>query len=181
MTMTPTRSRFAFIIFLAGLMITGCSDNASDAGKASTVKAAQSQSKDYGDGCSWLTAEQIESVMGAAPDKSGPPLGLDYPGCHWKFQDGYQLLVQVMLSPPSIGSYDSFDEYVKGMTEYYGEDSTEGQKEITGLGALAVFDSSVNVLVVAMGERDLSVTTPKSVGGEEQLIAIAKLVLEKLG
>lgn len=85
-----------------------------------------------------------------------------------------------MLSPRSIGYYRTFEEYISGMTETYGEDTVEGQKEISGLGALAIFDATSNMLTVSAGEMDLYVNAARDDVSEVELVALTELVLERM-
>jgi hypothetical protein len=170
-----------FSLLLSAVLIGGCDDTPPTGGRAekvATVDHAPSKRQPFD--CNLITAAEIQRITGVPPGESQPIPQSQFAGCQWLFQDNPKVLVQIMLSPRSIGHYRTFDEYISGMTEDYGKDTVEGQKEIEGLGALAVLHTTDNMLAVAAGEMDLYVNAARNVVTEDQLVALTELVLERM-
>ena len=170
-----------FSMLLSAFLAGACDDapptNGTDA-KAAAVNQVASTRKPVD--CNLISAADIERIVGASPGMSQPIPQSQFSGCQWLSKDSPRVLVQIMLSPRSIGYYRTFEEYISGMTETYGEDTVEGQKEITGLGALAIFDATSNMLTVSVGEMDLYVNAARNDVSEVELVALTELVLERM-
>ena len=92
-------------------------------------EAARGASADPSAICSLLTADHIEDVMGTAP---GEPR-FESSQCVWPRADRpEELLVQVLVSPPSYGSYDELAKaYREGMD---GADPAQAMEPLEGVG-----------------------------------------------
>jgi hypothetical protein len=168
-------------ILLSAFLIAACDDSSTASGtdtKASAVSQPASTRKAVD--CDLISAADIERITGVMPDISQPIPQSQFSGCQWLSQDNPKVLVQIMLSPRSIGFYHTFDEYISEMTETYGEDTVKGQKEVKGLGALAVLHTIDKMLAVSVGDMDLYVNAPRNDVSEAELVALTELVLERM-
>lgn len=181
MNNNPSTGISLISLLLSTFLISACDDSSPTSGtdaKAAAVSQPASTRKPVD--CNLISAADIERITGVSPSISQPIPQSQFSGCQWLSQDNPKVLAQIMLSPRSVGYYDSFDEYISGMTESYGKDTVEGQKEIKGLGALAVLHTIDKMLVVAAGDMDLYVNTPRNDVSEAELIALTELVLERM-
>lgn len=170
-----------FSMLLTVFLVAACDDAPPTSGtdaKAATADRVASASKPVD--CSLITSADIERIVGVSPGPSQPIPQSPFSGCQWLSKDGPQVLVQIMLSPRSIGHYRTFDAYVSDLTETYGKDAVEGQKEVKGLGALAVLHTTENMLAVAAGEMDLYVNAARRDVSEAELIALVELAMERM-
>lgn len=174
-------SLFAFAILLTAFLAAACDDappaRGTDAKEAAVNQVASTRKPVD---CNLISAADIERIVGASPGMSQPIPQSQFSGCQWLSKNSPTVLVQIMLSPRSIGYYQSFDEYISGMTEDYGKETVEGQKEITGLGAFAIFDTSSNMLTVSAGEMDLYVNAARNDVSEAEIVVLTELVLERM-
>ena len=149
--------RWGSVALTAAFMLAGCSGEAPPAAGAAGMTTHTDS-----DICFWMSADDIEGVIGARPADAKPAAGL--PGCAWMGADGLPLL-QVTLAPNAASSPD---EYAARLSAELGEAWSEGElKPVAGLGDFAFYTPDARMLQVFRGRRILQIMVSRPSGEVE--------------
>ncbi|HXV62599.1 MAG TPA: hypothetical protein VEK15_18005 [Vicinamibacteria bacterium] len=124
------------------------------------------------DVCSFLTAAEIEDVLGLAPGE--PQRGSEgIASCTWAAPDGSGSLVQLVLRETTLGSYEDFVfEYGE---EFGGENPPRDRfRPLEGPGDWSMYVADDNAIRVFRGEEELRVISEAEEADEEILIDLAE-------
>lgn len=124
------------------------------------------------DVCAFLSAADIEDVLGTAPGEPEP--GSDDLGeCSWAAADGSGSLVHLSLDEALL---DSFDDFVMEFGRDFGGENPPRDRfhPVEGLGDWAMYVGDDSAIRVFRGDRELEVRSEAAKGNEETLKALAE-------
>lgn len=155
--------------------LTSCSG--SEAPRAETASAETATEPAAASGtCAFLTAAEIQEVLGRAPGAPQPTEGTE--DCLWpSAEDPTTHLVRLRFSSSGYASYDSFVSSYQA--EFGGEQPpAEYYRPIEGVGDWAMYVADENAIQVFKGGRMLQVgMNPPD---EQQAIALAQKAVPRL-
>jgi hypothetical protein len=132
----------------------------------STESGADDASSSLPDPCSWLTASDIESVVGTAFEEGArnPDLSTDFQNiCEWWAADGSVLFVQVLVTgdAASLSTQRQSAEDVLGATSDVSVAGATDAYTVTGgsILGMAVGDNFVQVSLVSSSPDDVTTDT----------------------
>jgi hypothetical protein len=161
---------FPSALLAAGLSACG----GTEAPPAETTSTAPAETEPSGT-CRFLTAEEIQEVLGKAPGAPRSPAGTE--DCIWPpADDPSGTLVRVTYSESGFASYDGF--VASYQAEFGGEEPPrEYYRPIEGVGDWAMYVADENALQAYKGGRMLQVgTNPPD---EAQAVALAQKALAR--
>ena len=141
-------------------------------GESSAASGEPDVSTPAVDLCGFLTAADIEEVLGTSPGE--PEGGTEGMGeCTWAAADGSGSLVRLSLDEALL---DSFDDFVMEFGEEFGGENPPEDRfhPVEGLGDWAMYVADDSAIRVFRGDRELEVRSEAAEGDEETLKALAE-------
>jgi hypothetical protein len=150
------------------------SSSSPSASTGTSSSSASSSTPASGDACSLITDEEVAAVIGVPVTRNEPATQTGAIGC----VKGTDRNADV-----AKGAFVSYSQFTVGGEQVLDQFGSESDaEEVTGLGDRAVFEASAGLVFFSANGKVASMQVFKfgQVGGRDEVIALAKLLLPRL-